>query len=98
MTAATATKNQTRREVTINVRATLTARDLIDQAAKVVGTNRSAFILDSARLRAEDVLLDQRLFVLDDEAFKAFTRILDRPAKPTKALKKLLAAKAPWEK
>jgi uncharacterized protein (DUF1778 family) len=97
MTTSTATKTTARREVTINVRASISTRDIIDQAAKISGTNRSAFILESARHRAESVLLDQRLFVLGNDAFKAFTRMLDRPAKPAKALKKLLAAIAPWE-
>jgi len=87
-----------RRGVTINVRASQAIRDLIDRAAGLVGQNRSEFILDSARRRAEDVLLDQRLFVLDDERYNAFLNVLDQPPKPTKELRKLLSTKAPWGK
>jgi uncharacterized protein (DUF1778 family) len=55
-------------------------------------------MLDSARRRAEDVLLDQKLFILDEEKYEAFLNLLDEPPKPTEELKKLLATKAPWEK
>src|SRR5689334_2787839 len=87
-----------RRGVTINLRASPSLRDLIDRAAAVVGQNRSEFMLDSARRRAEDVLLDQRLFTLDEESYNAFLNILDEPPKPTAELKRLLSTRAPWEK
>jgi uncharacterized protein (DUF1778 family) len=87
-----------RRGVTINLRAPAYLRDLIDKAAAVIGQNRSEFMLDSARRRAEDILLDQTLFVLDEARYKAFINLLDEPPRPTEELKKLLAKKAPWEK
>ncbi len=87
-----------RRGVTINVRASQAIRDLIDRAAMLLGQNRSEFILDSARRRAEDVLLDQMLFQLDEERYNAFINLLDQPPRPTAELKKLLSQKAPWEK
>jgi uncharacterized protein (DUF1778 family) len=86
-----------RRGVVINLRASSSLRDLIDRAARLVGQNRSEFMLESARRRAEDVLLDQRLFVLDEGKYQAFLSILDAPAKPTQELKRLLARQAPWE-
>jgi uncharacterized protein (DUF1778 family) len=55
-------------------------------------------MLDSARLRAEDVLLDQRLFFLNENEYRDFLNLLDEPAKPTEELRKLLTAKPPWEK
>jgi len=55
-------------------------------------------MLDSARLRAEDVLLDQKLFSLNDKQYQDFLNLLDEPPKPTEELRKLLSAKAPWEK
>ena len=87
-----------RRGVTINLRASAHLRDLIDRAAALLGQNRSEFMLDSARLRAEDVLLDQRLFSLDENQYQDFLNLLDEPPKPTEELRKLLSAKAPWEK
>jgi uncharacterized protein (DUF1778 family) len=87
-----------RRDVTINVRTSSYVRNLIDRAATLIGQNRSEFILDSARRRAADVLLDQKLFVLDAAQYDKFLRLLDEPPKPSNELKKLLAAKAPWER
>ena len=51
-------------------------RDLIDRAADVFGKTRTEFILESARTHAIDVLLDQRLFKLDDEQYAAFLHAL----------------------
>ena len=86
-----------RRNVTINVRASAYVRDLIDFAASVTGKSRSEFMLESARSRAEDVLLDQKLFALNEKQYMIFLDILDRPVPPTDKLRELLAREAPWE-
>jgi uncharacterized protein (DUF1778 family) len=85
------------RTTTINLRVTQAARQLIDTAAAVVGKSRTEFMLESARQHAIDVLLDQRLFVLDGEQHDALMEALDNPPLPNAALKKLLATKSPWE-
>lgn len=95
--AAAAHKDDTR-SVVINMRAPLVVRKLIDRAASVLGKTRSEFMLDSARRTAEDVLLDQKLFVLDEERYAAFLNLLDEPPKPVEELKRLLSTKAPWER
>lgn len=87
-----------RRDVTINVRASAGVRDLIDRAAAAIGKTRSDFMLETARARAEDVLLDRALFALDDRRFRAFAKRLDEPPPPAERLRRLLAEKAPWEK
>ena len=87
-----------RRGVIINLRASAHLRDLFDRAAALLGQNRTEFVLESARIRAEDILLDQRLFKLDEEQYKNFLNLLDEPPKPTEELRRLLSAKAPWEK
>ena len=85
------------RTTTINLRVSKTTRQLIDTAAAVEGKTRTEFMLESARLHAIDVLLDQRLFVLNDAQHEAFSAALDNPPLPNAALKKLLASKSPWE-
>ena len=55
-------------------------------------------MLVSNRKAAENALLDQRLFLLDDSDYERFVALLDAPAEPSDALKKLLAASAPWER
>ena len=87
-----------RRDVTINLRAPAPVKELIDRAARLLGKSRSEFMLESARRYAEDVLLDQRLFLLDEERYAALLDTLGKPPRPTPELRKLLAARAPWEK
>jgi uncharacterized protein (DUF1778 family) len=96
--AAGEVRNRARakRDVTINLRAPETLRTIIDRAASVVGKSRSEFMLESARRQAEDVLLDQSFFVLDEAKYGAFLRLLDAPAPPNAALRKLLKQGPPW--
>ena len=85
------------RDVTINIRVKKEQRDLIDQAAEVQGKSRSEFMLESAYQKAQDVLLDQCFFVLDETKFKEFSALLDAPPTAHKELLKLLASKSPWD-
>ena len=91
-------RDQERRSVTINVRASEQVRDLIDRAAAIMGKTRSDFMLETARARARDVLLDQTVFALDESAHATFLEILDAPAPANDRLRKLLRDPAPWER
>jgi uncharacterized protein (DUF1778 family) len=86
------------RAAPINIRARATQRNLIDKAAAMLNKNRSDFMLEAACREAENVLLDQRLFLVDDDAWEAFETLIDAPVKDNPALRKLLDDKAPWEK
>ena len=87
------------RGVTINLRADHTKRALIVRAAERVGKNRSEFMLEAARREATEVLLDQRLFLLDEKAYKKFTDALDTPPSEKQATPTILMIrKAPWER
>jgi uncharacterized protein (DUF1778 family) len=80
----------------INLRIEAQTRQLIDDAASVLGKTRTEFMIDSARALAIDVLLDQRLFVLDPERYDAFVAALDNPAAPGPKLRALLRRKPAW--
>jgi uncharacterized protein (DUF1778 family) len=88
----------TRETVSINIRAKVRQRDLIDQAAERLGRSRSDFMLEAACREAQDVLLDQTFFTVDAATFAKFRALLDRPLPPTDKLRRLLKAKAPWDK
>lgn len=92
----TETNGQTR-DININIRAKRKQRDLIDQAAELLGKTRSDFMLETACREAEDVLLDQRIFILDAETFQKFQVLLDAPPSENPKLRQLMATKAPWE-
>lgn len=83
--------------VSINIRAKAKQRDLIDQAAERLGRSRSDFMLEAACREAEDVLLDQAFFTVDEGTFAQFQTLLDQPLPPTDKLRRLLKTKAPWD-
>jgi uncharacterized protein (DUF1778 family) len=87
-----------RSEANIHIRATIQIKHLIDTAATAVGKTLSEFVLDSARQRAIDVLLDQRLFVLDPDKYDAFISALDNPPPAGAKLKALMKRKPLWQK
>ena len=84
------------RDAAINLRALPEQRDLIDQAASLLGKNRSDFMLEAACDRAQSVLLDQVFFSLDTDKFKQFTALLDAPPGPNPGIERLMSVKAPW--
>lgn len=81
----------------INLRIEAHTRTLIDEAAAMLGKTRTEFMIDSARSLAIDVLLDQRLFVLDPDRHDAFIRALDSPPEPGPRLRALLRRVPAWE-
>jgi uncharacterized protein (DUF1778 family) len=91
------TSGQTTRDININIRAKRRQRDLIDQAAELLGKSRSDFMLETACREAADVLLDQRLFTLGAEDFTKFQALLDAQPADNPKLRKLMASKGPWE-
>lgn len=83
---------------TINFRATMEFRDLIDRAAQAQGKTRTDFILDASTEAAQRVLMDQAFFQLDAAQMQAFQAVLDQPIEDNEAVRRLLAKKAPWER
>ena len=82
----------------INLRIETQTRQLIDDAAAILGKTRTEFMIESARREAIDVLLDQRLFVLDPERYDAFMLALDNPPAPGPKLRSLLRRVPAWER
>ena len=83
--------------VSINIRAKVRQRDLIDQAAERLGRSRSDFMLDAACRKAENILLDQAFFAADAGVFARFQAMADRPLPPSDRLRRLLRTKALWD-
>ncbi|MCB1622931.1 MAG: DUF1778 domain-containing protein [Thiothrix sp.] len=84
----------------INLRALPSQRALIDRAAMLLGKSRSDFMLEAACREATDVLLDQRLFLLDEDQFQAFDKALSQPLDvgSQQRIGKLLQSVSPWER
>lgn len=81
---------------TINLRASAEQKAVIDRAAKRLGKSRTEFVLDTMREASENVLLDQRLFILDQAAFDEFEAMLDAPTEPGERLRRTLTTPPPW--
>jgi uncharacterized protein (DUF1778 family) len=92
------TDSTARKDDLIQIRASAATKAILNRAAALRGQKLSEFMLDSARARAEETILDQRLFVLDDADYKAFLAVLDAPAKPDKALRARMRRKPAWER
>lgn len=85
------------RTAPINLRAMPNQRDLIDQAATLLGKTRSDFMLEVACTYAKEVILDQTLFQLEHDKFHQFIDILEKPVVNNQGLVNLLATQSPWE-
>jgi uncharacterized protein (DUF1778 family) len=100
----TAKRAQAERVVTAKTTAMLSfrmdagTRDLVDRAAIATGQNRTDFMVTTLREKATEVLLNQRLFSLSDDAWTAFTESLDNPPLPNAKLKALLAREPIWDR
>ncbi|HYD89535.1 MAG TPA: DUF1778 domain-containing protein [Vitreimonas sp.] len=73
-------------------------RGLLDRAAAAAGQNRTEFMLAALREKAAEVLLNQRLFTLNDADWDAFVARLDDPPPPNAKLKALLARTPVWDR
>ncbi len=87
-------------EVNIHLRARTQDREIIDQAAELVGANRSQFMLASALKEAKNILLDQTTLYADAKTFQKVMDWMDAPATQSEAagMKRLLQAKTPWQR
>ena len=83
---------------TLNIRIKPELRGLIDRAADLSGKTRTYFVLDAARLAAEDALLDRTVFAVNAKAYAEFLARLDAPPGPNDRLLRSLRTPAPWEK
>jgi uncharacterized protein (DUF1778 family) len=87
-------------EVNIHLRARTFDRDLIDRAAELLGSNRSQFMLASALKEANNVILDQSTFHVDNKTFNHILDLLDSDAnqEQREGMKRLLSAPLPWSR
>lgn len=87
----------THADTTIQLRASVFDRDLIDQAARSMGINRTQFMLNAAVRNAKDVLMEQTAIFVDGASFTAILDQLNESSPPSERLKKTLIQPSPWE-
>lgn len=75
----------------INLRTSPEAKALIERAAALMGTTVSSFMLQNAYEAARRVVAENDTLTLSQKAFEEFVAACEKPAKPTKALRDLMA-------
>lgn len=92
-------RQATTAEVNIHLRARARDRMLIDQAAELVGANRSQFMMASALNAARNVLLDQTTIHADAAAFQKVMDWMDAAPTPEEAqgMQRILQSGRPWQ-
>jgi len=81
----------------LNMRIKPVDRCLIDHAAELTGKNLTDFVLDAARMAAQNTLLDRSVIPVSEKAYAAFVALLDAPPNPNERLRKSLSTPAVWE-
>ncbi|NUS18660.1 MAG: DUF1778 domain-containing protein [Mesorhizobium sp.] len=89
-------KNAGRKDV-IQIRAPAGTKAILSRAANLRGMGLSEFVLDSARKRAEETILDQRTFLLDADTHQKFLDLLDAPHEPSEELRARMVRRPAWE-
>ena len=85
------------RRDTLNLRIKPQERGLIDRAAALTGKTRTDFVLEAARLAAEEALLDRTVFTVSREAYAQFLARLDEAPGPNERLRRTMQAAPPWD-
>jgi uncharacterized protein (DUF1778 family) len=85
-----------RKDEVIQIRASAETKTILHRAAALRGQKLSEFMLESARRQAEETILDQRTFFLDDKAHERFLALLDSPPKSSAKVRARFNRKAQW--
>lgn len=79
-----------RRTEKLDVRVTRSAKVKLQAAATASHRTMSDFVMESALSRADEMLMDRRIFALNAKDWAAFQAALDAPVRPLPKLKALL--------
>lgn len=82
----------------LNVRVSREQSELIRLAAREMHEDLSAFLVESACMRAEEALASQRHIVYSAKQWDSFTAALDRPAKRKPQLAELMGTPSVLER
>lgn len=93
----TSTSTRPMKSTRFGVRATLEQEALLRRAAAAAHASLTDFILDSACRAAEQTLLNQRLFLVEESRLQSFLEVLDRPEADNPGLRELFSRPSPWD-
>lgn len=79
-----------RRTEKLDVRVSSSAKAKLQAAASASHRSMSDFVMESALSKAEEMLVERRIFALNAEKWTEFQSALDAPTRPLPRLKALL--------
>jgi uncharacterized protein (DUF1778 family) len=74
----------------IDLRASASVKQLLQEAAQASHKSVSEFLLDAGITAANQTLADRRRFEIDDERWRQFQELLDRPVSVSDSRMKVL--------
>ncbi len=83
--------NVVTKDARMELKTTSALKQMLGSAAALVGQDLSSFVLVSAEERAKAVLQEYQSLQLSSDEHARFLEAFDQPAKPTAALKNLMA-------
>lgn len=98
VTKSTIKKLSPMRSSRFGLRASKEQEIVLRRAAEASHKSLTDFILDSACLAAEQMLLDQMFFMVSGEQSKSLLNLLEQPVAKNAGLKRLFSKPAPWNK
>lgn len=80
-----------------NLRVTPEDQALIDRAVSASGLTRTDFVLQAARIAAQELLVEQSWLSVGAESFERFAAELDAPPRTNERLRRTMTAAKPWQ-
>ena len=87
-----------RKDDVIQIRTSSETKSLFQRAAELRQQKLSEFMLESARISAQETILSHSLFRLDDKSWDALNALLDNPPAPSPDVAARFARNAVWTK
>jgi uncharacterized protein (DUF1778 family) len=78
------------RDQRVAIRLTTQQKNLIEKATSITGGSVTDFAIHAMIDKAQDLLSDQPMFLVDQAAWDEFNRLLDAPPKPVPGMVDLL--------
>jgi uncharacterized protein (DUF1778 family) len=80
-----------------NLRVTPEDQALIDRAVSAASLTRTDYVLQAARLAAQELLIQQTWLRVGAEPFERFGAAIDAPPHANEQLRRTMAAPRPWQ-
>lgn len=91
------TRYKTMRDILLNVRTNSETKQLLKEAATMLGTTVTGFLLSTATKEAHELINNKHHFILNTEQWNKFCNALNTKPKENKALQKLLNSKGVFD-